>query len=461
MHERYYRSLLRRIAVVGLLTCGLWGQQVSPTGAPSVQVSANAPAVDETEKLIQRIGRDLVGFGEQLVAGGGFGYSIAPLGDFDGDGVPDIAVVAPEEAPGGVLYLLFLRPGGKVKDYRRISATEGGFGGDLAACSCGFLFVDCAGDINGDGVVDLVVGAPMDPSGGTLWILFLDANGEVLTQQRIANGQGGLPPGTLEPDTLVSSYFGWSVAGVGDFDGDGTPDIVTGAPGHPQGGFVGVGAIFLLFMNPDGTVREHRVLYSNDTPDFSFFFGMSVAQLGDLDGNGVVDLATSFRYSPNFETEQEDVMILFMQPDGSIGTTSTIDSVSLGIVTCCWWSMGFGRGLASIDDLDGDGLRDLIVGKPAGDFFGDGVPWGTPSAFIFNLSADGSIHGIMEIADQTPYSELFLQELSSFGWAVVSPGDLDGDGRADLVVGAPNTSYDDGMTEQLFGELTVLFHLPD
>ena len=119
--------------------------------------------------------------------------------------------------------------------------------------------------------------------------LFAQGNGTVKVYQKIGTNAGNFTGHLADGDV-----FGFSSAALGDFDGDGVGDLVVGARGDNDGG-LDTGAIWLLFMNVDGTVKAHRKISATvggftgvlDTLDN---FGFDVTTLGDMDGNGVVML---------------------------------------------------------------------------------------------------------------------------------------------------------------------------
>jgi hypothetical protein len=128
-----------------------------------------------------------------------------------------------------------------------------------------------------------------------VWVLFLSNFGVVNAQQKISATQGGLGVALESFD-----YFGTGLANVGDMDGDGIDDLAVGAQGDDDGGGGGIfadhGAVYVLLMNGDGTVALHQKISDtvggfagalNDLSDF----GLALAPLGDLDGDGFLDLA--------------------------------------------------------------------------------------------------------------------------------------------------------------------------
>ena len=117
-----------------------------------------------------------------------FGFSVASLGDLDGDGVGDFGGVGAHfdddgGQDGGAVWILFLNTDGTVKSHQKISDTAGGFTGSLDDHDLFGRSVASLGDLDGDGVTDLGVGAIWDDDGGenrgAVWILFLNADGTV------------------------------------------------------------------------------------------------------------------------------------------------------------------------------------------------------------------------------------------------------------------------------------------
>ncbi|RMF19152.1 MAG: hypothetical protein D6760_13370, partial [Deltaproteobacteria bacterium] len=179
-----------------------------------------------------------------------FGSSIAPIGDLDGNGVTDLAVGAYGDDDGGSLrgavWLLWLTSSGTVSSFAKISDTAGGF---LGALSDGDLFgyaVTGLGDLDGDGVSDIAVGAPRDDDGGTdrgaVWILFLKADGSVKGDQKIRDTVGGFTGTHNDGD-----WFGGALSALGDLDGDGVGGLAGSAQVDDDGG-LDRGAVWILFL---------------------------------------------------------------------------------------------------------------------------------------------------------------------------------------------------------------------
>ena len=141
------------------------------------------------------------------------------------------------------------------------------------------------GDLDGDGIRDLAVGMRGDDDGGSargaVWVLFLNTDGTVKSHQKISDTQGGFT-GTLNNEDI----FGETVGNMGDLDGDGITDLVVGAAGDDDGGG-DIGALWVLFLNTDGTVKSHQKISDTQggftgTLDNNDQFNR-VESVGDLD----------------------------------------------------------------------------------------------------------------------------------------------------------------------------------
>jgi hypothetical protein len=317
------------------------------------------------------------------------GRALAPLGDFDGDGVPDIAAGCCRDDDGGVnrgaVYLLFLNRDGSVKDTRKISDTAGGFTGGLEDLDEFGRAIANLGDLDGDGVIDLAVGATGDDDGGVdlkgaIWILFMNADGTVKAHQKISDTAGNFTGAIGGGDLL-----GFSLTPLGDLDGDGVMDIATGCPKDDDGG-VKKGAVWILFLNADGTVKTHYKI-SDKANGYGLTagdeFGTSVAGLGDLDGDGLPDLAIGAILDEGGFHDAGAVWINFLNADGSVRAKQRINAVEgnfQGKLAANDW---FGSSVATIPDLDGDGRIELAVGARFDD---DG---GINTGSVWILSLDG------------------------------------------------------------------------
>jgi len=179
----------------------------------------------------------------------GFAQCVAPLGDLDGDGLPEVGIgehpnsVFYFEGPRAV-YVTSLDREGKVLRAKRIDGRAEG------CCETADMFgyiLAALGDIDGDGVGDLAVGVPDDwnggPDHGAVWIFLLARNGSVRSKQRIAEWSGG-----FRAELRDGAGFGESLASGVDVDRDGVPDLLVGS----------ADGIWTLFLARDGSVKRQR-----------------------------------------------------------------------------------------------------------------------------------------------------------------------------------------------------------
>ncbi|MGA7305328.1 MAG: VCBS repeat-containing protein [Rhodothermales bacterium] len=240
----------------------------------------------------------------------------------------------------GIALLLAKGVSAQVIPPQKISQTQGGLQGEIGPF-WGDGGITGLGDLDGDGVTDIAVGCSscMDTfeQDGAVWILFLNADGTVNHEQKISASEG-MFGGTLP----ANSRFGRSVENLGDLDGDGVTDIAVGAFGDSDGGSnpgandsPSVGAVWILFLNTDGTVKQEQkisAVHGNFTGDLDDLdgFGTSVSPLGDLDGDGVLDLAVGARGDDDGGQDRGAIWILFLNRDGTVRNHSKISAVQGG-----------------------------------------------------------------------------------------------------------------------------------
>jgi hypothetical protein len=372
---------------------------------------------------------------------------MSSLGDLDNDGVGDLAVRrGPLHDASGVvvpdtrgMWILFLNANGTVRSHKVISSTEGGFVGDIK-----FGDSTSMGDVDGDGVVDLAV----SDWGTAVWILFLNPDGTVKSQQEISTTAGGFT-GTYS----AGDQFAEALASA-DFDGDGVVDLAVGERDDDDGG-EDRGAVWILFLYNDGTVRSHQKIsdmegnFTGDLDDFDHF-GEAVASLGDLNGDGVGDLAVGNFGDDDGGFGRGAVWVLFLDVDGRVKSHQKISSTEGGFTGALDNGDSFGRSVASMGDLDGNGVIDLAVGASSDDDGGTnrGAVW-----FLF-LNADGTVKSHEKISSTQGGFAGSLDDDDRFGDDVAALGDFNGNGGGgDLAVHA--RLDDDGEPDH--GAVWILF----
>ena len=372
--------------------------------------------------------------GPTLTGGDNFGSSIVDIGDLDGDGVNDLAVGAGKDDEGGTnrgaVHIMYMNTDGSVDSTVEINDSTTN-GPDLANNDQFGFGITNIGDLNGDGVNDLIVGANGDDEGGgargAVHIMFMNTDGSVDSTVEINSST------TNGPTLTNSDWFGGAVANIGDLDGDGVNDLAVGTTGDDEGGDLR-GAVHIMFMNTDGSVDSTVEINSSTTNGPTLtngdHFGKSVENIGDLNNDGVNDLAIGAHQDDDGGTDRGAVHILYMNTDGSVDSTVEInDSTTNGPELED--EDAFGRSVANIGDLDGDGVNDLIVGADKDN--AGGANRGT--IHIIHMNTDGSVKSTVEINNETTNGPS-MRDQDFFGFAVANIGDLDGNGINDLAVGA-------------------------
>ena len=294
-----------------------------------------------------------------------YGYSVAGIGDLDRDGVPDLAVGARGDDTGGLnrgaLYIHFLNPDGTVKSQVKIAHLLNG-GPSLADYAFFGVSVAAIGDLDNDGVTDLAVGSYGDNTGGPLrgafYILFMNADGTAKSHKKVAHELNG------GPSLVDLGRFGYSSAAIGDLNRDGAPDLGVGAYTDSTAG-TDRGALYVLFMNTDGSAKGHvkiaHLLNGGPSLADADEFGASVCAIGDLDRDGVIDLAVGARQDSTGGPGRGAFYLLSMNANGTVKTYNKIAHETNGGPSLSNWDW-FGVSTAGIGDLDRDGLPDLAAG---------------------------------------------------------------------------------------------------
>jgi predicted lipoprotein with Yx(FWY)xxD motif len=318
-------------------------------------------------------------------AGDFFGVSVSGAGDVNNDGFDDLIVGASLDDNSGTnsgSARVFSGATGAIL-YTRNGATFS----DLFGSS-----VSGAGDVNGDGFDDLIVGAPADDN----------ANGTNAGSARVISGATGATLFTFDGDSAFDE-FGTSVSGAGDVNNDGFDDMIVGAPRDSNNG------------NRSGSARVFSgatgaILYTFNGDSSGDEFGYSVSAAGDVDNDGFDDVIVGARYDGNNGSRSGSARVL-SGATGAILYTFNGDSAD----------DEFGFSVAGAGDVNADGFDDLIVGAPRDDNNGSN----SGSARVFS-GADGSIL----------YTFNGDSEEDEFGISVDGAGDVNADGFDDLIVGA-------------------------
>ncbi|MBN2549710.1 MAG: FG-GAP repeat protein [Anaerolineales bacterium] len=338
-----------------------------------------------------------------------FGFSVGAAGDVNGDGFGDIIIGSPlyenaQTEEGRALVYLGTWDGIGATDYWKVEGN-----GNYAHYGNS---VFTAGDVNADGYSDVIIGAPgrhdhADVGFADVFHGSPDAPEETASWAKVSNND--------------LSYFGYSVASAGDVNGDGYGDVIVGAPYWDDGqAFEGGAWVYLgwysgLLTAPDWYEQLNVA---------NIQFGFSVSGAGDVNGDGYDDVIVG---APYYDSPQVDEGAAFVYLGSSTGLSNSSN-----------WSKAsddagamFGYSVSSAGDVNGDGYADVIVGAP---FWSD-----EGGAWVYLGSPDGAI-------SKPHWYTKNDQEDSEYGTAVGTAGDVNRDGYSDVIVGAPR--WDNGQTNE-------------
>ncbi len=352
----------------------------------------------------------------------GHGAALGTIGDVNGDGYADVAVGAPNfdgasnvQDSGRVAVYL-----GSPDGLRATPAFvhEGGQAGALFGTA-----LSGAGDVDGDGFADLLVGAPGASNGqaseGQAFV-FRGGPGD-LASFPIWNGELNLPAG---------SEYGVSVAHVGDLNADGFTDLAVGAFHYDGANGVDCGRTF-IYLGGELSTAPTAIGFV-DGPHAGAEFGNWVAAAGDVNGDGYDDFIVGARAASNGQTGEGRVFVYHGSSTGFVATpAASFDSNQAGA--------SLGQCVASAGDVNGDGFGDVIVGAHLWDQTYTDV--GKASVYL------GSAQGLQS----TPvWSVVGGAPSERLGSNVAGAGDIDGDGYSDVLVGVYDANSFGGGIAYLF-----------
>ncbi|MBN1269583.1 MAG: FG-GAP repeat protein [Kiritimatiellae bacterium] len=334
--------------------------------------------------------------------GSSFGYSVATAGDVNGDGYSDVIVGAPLYNNTGRAFVFHGSASGLESDWDGVVMTT---------CSTAMLgfSVASAGDVNGDGYDDVIIGAPQYTDGAPDW---MEGRAYVFH-----GGPSGIHGGVLDWDVLggqANAYLGHSVASAGDVNGDGYADVVIGAVNATHG--QNMEGLAYVYLGSAAGLEADWDWRGEGNQEFSDY-GFCVSSAGDVDADGYDDIIVG---SPGYLHDDEYGRAFVYA--GSADGVSDAAIWDVGIST----NLRFGHSVATAGDVNGDGYSDVLVGSPG--VSGDETYEG--HAYLY----EGSASGPSLTAD---WEDDGGQEGCEYGQWVATAGDINADGYADVLVSAP------------------------
>ncbi len=345
-----------------------------------------------------------------------FGFAVAAAGDVNQDGVPDCIIGAFGQGEAGsaeaLVFGLTTEDGSEYNVSKRVGSGQAfvfsGRDGRLIrsleapqqSAGAGFGWsVASAGDLDGDGIAEFIVGAPSQDHEGRAFV-FRGRDGTVLYPLA--------PP----PDSEAAG-FGWTVSPAGDLNRDGIPDMSVGAPYSSVEGRSTQGRVY-AYSGADG-----RLLYHIDhpQPQAGASFGWYVTSAGDLNEDSVPDLLVGAPYHDVGAAAAQGVAFAFSGTDGSLMLTFHDPAPRP--------SAGFGWVMSAIPDVNTDGIPEILVGAPF------------QKVDEFHIQGEVFLYNGRDGRHLTTFDNPYPHQGSMFGYALASPGDINADHIPEFVFGAP------------------------
>jgi hypothetical protein len=406
------------------------------------------------------------------------GRSVSSAGDINGDGIDDLIIGAFGANPNGntfagASYVVFGGNGVGSSSNLNLSALNGSNGfviNGIAAFDRLGISVSSAGDINGDGIDDLMIGAfGADPNGNTFagasYVVF-GGNGVGSSSNLNLSALNG-SNGFVINGIAASDFSGISVSSAGDINGDGIDDLIVGAYGADPNGNGYAGESYVVFggsgVGSSGNLNLSALNGSNGfvingitAYDFS---GISVSSAGDINGDGIDDLIVgAYRADPNGNSAAGASYVVF--GGSGVGSSGSFNLSALNgsngfVINGIAANDRSGVSVSSAGDINGDGIDDLIIGASAAD--PNGNTFAGASYVVFGGSGVGS-SGSLNLSTLNGSNGFVINGIAAgdgSGGSVSSAGDINGDGIDDLIIGAsaadPNGNSAAGASYVVFG----------